>query len=176
MQFRKADENDIDRIMDILADGRRALAALGVDQWQEGYPYRETIEGDIAAGESYVIEDEGAVVATAMVGFAGERYYDVIEQGNWLTSSSSTHPCYAVVHRVAVSAACQGKGVASSLLGFAEQQACERGCESVRIDTHPDNEPMRRVLEKCGYARCGIIYIAHAETGSPNRIAYEKLV
>ena len=177
MRFRPTRASDIDRIMDILADGRRALAALGIDQWQGGYPHREVVEADRARGESYVVaDDDGAVVATAMVGFSGERDYDLIDKGSWLTATRSDSACYGVVHRVAVSASCKGRGAASLLLACAEELTRERGCVSVRIDTHPGNLPMRRLLEKNGYAECGTIYIAHAEGGTPERIAYEKLV
>ena len=177
MQFRLTCASDIDRIMDILADGRRALAALGIDQWQGGYPHREAIEADVARGDSYVaVDEDGVVVATAMVGFSGEQDYDLIEQGSWLTDSRSDDPCYGVMHRVAVSAACKGRGAASLLLESAERLARERGCASVRIDTPPGNLPMRRLLEKRGYAACGTIYITHAEGATPDRIAYEKLV
>ena len=120
--------------------------------------------------------DEGTVVATAMVGFSGEGDYDLIDRGSWLTATRSDDACYGVVHRVAVSASCKGRGAASLLLACAEELTRDRGCESVRIDTHPGNLPMRRLLEKSGYAECGVIYIAHAEAGTPERIAYEKLV
>ena len=176
MRFRRAGAADIDRIMDVLSDGRRMLASLGIDQWQGSYPHRAAIVGDVAHGDSYVVEDGGRVIATAMVGFAGEADYDRIEGGSWITESRSEEPRYAVVHRVAVDRACQGRGTASYLLERAEELARGRQVASVRIDTHPGNAPMQRVLEKCGYARCGIIYIAHAEGGVPERIAYEKLV
>lgn len=177
MQFRKTCVSDIDRVMDILADGRRALAALGIDQWQGGYPHRDAIESDVTRGDSYVAADEMSMVrATVMVGFSGERDYDHIQKGAWLTASYSGDPCYGVVHRVAVDTSFTGCGVASFLLERAEQLTRECGCVSVRVDTHPGNLPMRRLLEKSGYSECGIIHIAHAEEGTPERIAYEKLV
>ncbi|WP_080797486.1 GNAT family N-acetyltransferase [Arabiibacter massiliensis] len=177
MRFRRTSEKDIDRVMDVLAEGRASLGALGIDQWQGGYPHREAIEGDVAAGDSYLVEDDGGrIVATAMVGFSGERDYDRIERGAWLTAGTSDDPRYGVVHRVAVSSACRGRGAASLLLERAEQLARERGRASVRVDTHPGNAPMRRLLEKRGYTECGTIYIAHAEEATPDRIAYEKLV
>lgn len=176
MQFRRTCDCDVDRIMDILADGRASLAALGIDQWQGGYPHRDAIEADVARGDSYLVEDGGNVVATAMIGFAGERDYDRIEEGAWLTSCTSADPSYCVVHRVAVDAGYKGKGAASHLLSCAEDLARERARVSVRIDTHPGNGPMRRLLEKNGYRECGIIYIAHAEENTPERIAYEKIV
>lgn len=84
--------------MSILADGRASLAALGIDQWQGGYPHRAVIEDDTARGDSYVVEADDRIVATAMIGFSGERDYDRIEEGSWLTSCTSERPCYGVVH------------------------------------------------------------------------------
>lgn len=176
MRFRRAGASDIDRVMDILADGRRSLAALGIDQWQGSYPHRGAVEGDVARGDSYLVEDGERAVATAMIGFAGERDYDAIEGGAWLTESRSDNPRYAVIHRVAVDAASQGRGAATFLLARAEELSRERGADSVRIDTHPGNGPMRRLLEKRGFSPCGTIRIAHADGGIPERIAYEKLV
>lgn len=162
--------------MTILADGRASLAALGIDQWQGGYPHRAVVEADVDRGDSYVVEDGGRVVATAMIGFAGERDYDRIDEGSWLTSCTSEDPCYGVVHRVAVASDGKNRGAATFLLARAEELARANGSASVRIDTHPGNEPMRRLLSKAGYAQCGVIYIAHAEEGTPERIAYERLV
>ncbi len=162
--------------MNILAEGRAALAALGIDQWQGGYPNRAVIESDAARGESFVVEDENEVIATVMVGFDGEAVYDRIEDGSWLTQSTSAEPCYGAIHRVAVCSSGKNKGTGLFLLASAEGYARDHGCESVRVDTHPGNLPMRRLLEKRGYERCGIVYIAHAEDGTPERIAYEKLL
>lgn len=175
MQFRKATSNDIDDIMDILTHGRRAIAALGIDQWQGGYPHRDIVERDVARRESYVVEDEGAVIATVMIGFSGEECYDIITDGTWLTQSDSRDPHYAVLHRVAVGTRSRGRGVATFLLEEAERIVRAQGFESVRIDTHPGNTPMRKLLEKSGYTACGTIFIAHAEEATPDRIAYEKL-
>lgn len=174
MLFRASTESDIDRIMEIIEEGRAALAALGVDQWQGGYPNRDAVAGDVARGESFVVEDEGQVLATAMISLGGEAIYDRLTGGAWLTASTSDAPRYAVVHRVAVSNACTGRGVGGFLMASAEGHARACGCESVRVDTHERNAPMRRLLERAGYARCGIVLIDHAEGATPERTAYEK--
>lgn len=176
VDFRKAGEKDIDVVMGILADGRAALKALGIDQWQGGYPHRAVVEGDVARGESYLAEDAGEAVATVMVGFSGERIYDGIVGGAWLTDSPAADPGYGVVHRVAVSLAHRGRGAASFLLEQAEALTWQEGLASVRIDTHPGNLPMRRLLLKRGYVECGTVYIDHAEGATPDRVAYEKLL
>ena len=48
---------------------------------------------------------------------------------------------------------------------------CAERCDSLRADTHADNKIMQHILEKNGFARCGIIHVAD---GTP-RIAYQKL-
>lgn len=177
MIFRNTRAEEVPRVMRILEDGKAALGALDIDQWQgEGYPNVGIVEGDVARGESYVVEDDGGdVVATAMVSFSGEPDYDSIE-GAWLTPGTSADPCYAVVHRVAVGAGQARRGAARFILESAAQLAAEAGALSVRVDTHPGNRPMLGLAERCGFTRCGIIRIAHADGGIPERVAFERLV
>lgn len=176
MRFRVAQKSDIDCIMRIVEDARASLASLGVDQWQQQYPDRGVFESDCAHGNSYVLEDEdGKVVGTIMVGFDGEPGYDAIEGGPWLTSGSSKSPCYGVVHRIAADKT--GKGIGYQLLEGAENLARQGGYQSVRIDTHPNNLPMTKLLNKRGYKPCGTIYLDPIQGGaSPERTAYEKLL
>lgn len=180
MHLRQAGVDDIDAIMEVLEDGRASLAKLGIDQWQGGYPHRSNIEWDVSRGESYILVEDTAegevVLASAMVGFHGEAIYDHIEDGAWLTSSDSKDPRYIVIHRVAVSGKHQGKGIGRMLLKTIENAATGSGAESLRIETHPQNIPMIRLIENSGFTRCGIVRITHAENGVPERIAYEKLL
>lgn len=175
MDIRPAQAQDIDTLMELYAQGRSALAALGIDQWQGGYPDRATIESDVAREETFVIEGEGEIGGVAMIGAGGESDYDSID-GAWLTDSDSSEPTYLVVHRIATSTARTHRGYASRLIGFAEQRARNLGCKSVRIDTHPGNVRMRGLMGKLGFKECGIIMISHSSEGTSERIAYEKLV
>lgn len=177
MKLRKTDVHEIDRVMEILLDGKASLAALGIDQWQgEGYPARDIVEEDVREGVSYVIEDDhGHLAATCMISFSGEEDYDEIE-GEWLTEGDSANPAYAVVHRVAVAADSVGKGAARLMLGNAQAIAHEGGAQSLRVDTHPGNVPMLSLLRSSGFTECGIIRIKHAEGLTPERVAFEKLV
>lgn len=54
--------------------------------------------------------------------------------------------------------------------------AAECGFQSVRIDTHLGNVPMRGLLEKCGYSQCGVFLLANREEPTRERVAYEKIV
>lgn len=177
VEFRKTRQEEIDCVMGILLDGKTSLRKLGIDQWQgTGYPRRDIVEDDVRLEQSYVVEDApGHLAATAMVSFGGEPDYDAIE-GSWLTEGSSENPAYAVVHRVAVASDSLGKGAARFVLTSAEEIARAGGAKSVRVDTHPGNVPMLNLIASCGFTRCGIILIKHADGGVPERIAFEKLV
>ena len=106
-------------------DGKAALGHLGIDQWQGAYPTQQIVRDDIEAGHSYVLEEDGEVVATTVIGFTGEPVYDSIE-GAWLTTSDSRDPRYAVLHRVAVAQGHGGKGLGRNLLQSAEPVASAR--------------------------------------------------
>ena len=163
-----ATEADLQAVIELVAQGRAALARQGVDQWQDGYPNEETFQEDVARGESWVLEDEGQVVATACLGLGREPTYDTIYQGAWGTEA----PEYAFLHRIAVSGACKGKGAPSWFFRELERQARERGLPCLRGDTHRENKIMQRVMEKNGLSCRGAIYL---EDGG-ERLAFEKLL
>ena len=60
------------------------------------------------------------------------------------------------------------------MLSLAEDLALGSGCESVRVDTHEGNIPMRRLLEKHGYTACGVITLLSGSEAGQKRVAYEK--
>lgn len=161
--IRKSKESDIEAIMAIIADAQAFLRSCGVDQWQDGYPTAEIIANDIAAGHSYVLEQQGVVVATAVISTAGESTYSTIE-GRWLNDNP-----YVVVHRLAVSASVQRTGAARELMLYAQNIALESHLADLRVDTHADNLVMQRLLSDLGYRYCGIITL---ESGSLRR-AYQ---
>jgi len=66
------------------------------------------------------------------------------------------------VHRIAAE---QGHGAGRFCLRWAMEQT-----ENLRIDTHPDNRVMQKLLESLGFQKRGIIHVA--EDNDP-RYAYE---
>mgnify|MGYP003320540571 CR=1 FL=1 len=166
--IRKALPEDIDSIMVIIRDAQRALAELGIDQWQNGYPTRESIEGDIEKGNGYTVLLCEKPIATAVILVDGEPDYDEINEGRWLQDGP-----YITVHRLATHNDAKRTGAASALIKAAEEMARERGFGAVRIDTHRKNLVMQAFLQKNGFSRCGVIYLRR--TGA-ERIAFEKLI
>lgn len=167
MELRKAQERDVDAIADLYAQARASLREAGIPQWQDGYPDASDARRDIAAGTGYVLEENGEVIAFACLAFGVEPTYDVIEQGAWQYSGD-----YGYLHRVAVSGRAKGRGAAGIFFDELKRQARERGVKALRGDTHRDNAPMQRVMEKNGLSYRGII---HVEDGT-ERLAYEMMM
>ena len=169
MIIRKASIHDIPALDALFAEARMTIAALGIDQWQNGYPSLVVIEEDIHLGRSYVIVMDGCVVGTFVLITDGEPTYDRIYDGAWRTGDGDD---YVAIHRVAVSVARRGSGLSTAILDYAAVVARKLGRTSLRIDTHRGNVVMRRMLERHGFLHCGSIYLENGD----HRVAYEKIL
>lgn len=167
MEFRKTTDGDIDTVLCIIGHAQDYLKKQGIDQWQNGYPCRETIEEDVQKGYGYVLLKDNIIVGTVAVTFDGENTYNSIYEGEWISDRE-----YATIHRVAVDDQYKGSGLASRIIGYIEQMCRSREISSIRVDTHRKNRSMQRMLVKNGFMYCGIIYLEdHSE-----RMAFEKIV
>lgn len=165
MQFRKAVMKDLDAMMHIVREAQAYFKNQRINQWQNNYPNEEVIQKDIENGYSYVLAEDNQIIATVAVSFDGEKTYDSIYEGKWLSNEE-----YAVIHRIAVDSRQKGKGLSSHMLQQIEQLCLERGIASMKVDTHPDNQSMQRLLYKNEFQYCGIIYLLDGN----QRIAFEK--
>ena len=104
MLFRQAQIEDLEAIWQIILYAKETMRQRGSQQWQDGYPFRETIEQDIAHHYAYVVEETGEIMAYVAISRDGEPTYQKIE-GAWLNDAP-----YIVGHRIAVSEKAKGKG------------------------------------------------------------------
>lgn len=156
--IRKAQPSDWDDILEIYASARRFMREAGnPTQWGDFFPPEELIRDDIRLGLNYVCELDGRIQGVFAMIPGEDPTYQVIE-GAWLNDRP-----YCTVHRVASRG--ERGGIAREILTW-----CLAQCGNIRIDTHDDNLPMQRVLDRCGFSKCGRIWI---EDGTP-RIAYQK--
>jgi GNAT superfamily N-acetyltransferase len=171
MEFHVAAAEHLPALCKIVEDAKAQLKRMGVDQWQKGYPTEATWVSDIEKGISWVAVENGEVLGAFMFQTAPEAAYAKID-GAWLTEGTA----YASLHRVCVAESSKGQGVAGELFRYAFKLAKQAGCPSVRIDTHAENLPMQRALEKAGFTPCGTIFLIGGwEDGDPRR-AYEKIL
>lgn len=159
MNIRKAKREELTRIEEIYAAARVFMREQGnPDQWKNQYPTRELIAQDIEKERLYACEQDGEILGVFYFALGEDPTYLLIEDGKWLSDDP-----YGVIHRIAVAA--RGRGVAAFCF-----EHCFSICPNIRIDTHRDNLPMQRALQKNGFVRCGIIHLENGE----ERIAYQK--
>ncbi len=159
--IRKAVPEDIDRLMRIFSIAREFMKASGnPNQWINGYPQVDLISREIADGHCFVCvnEDDGIIVATFCLIKGPDPTYSYIEDGTWPDDEP-----YYVIHRLASDGSV--KGITSACIEWSL-----RVSPCLRADTHKDNKIMQHLLEKNGFVKCGIIYVAN---GTP-RIAYQR--
>jgi ribosomal protein S18 acetylase RimI-like enzyme len=162
MFFRKATIDDIDSIMEIVADARQSLGSRGVDQWQDGNPTRAIIQNDIANKVGEVVMVDGVVAAYVCIMVNGEPEYANID-GKWFEESD-----YVVIHRICVRNSFVRRGIATAIMQHTIEFALSHGIRDVKIDTHKDNRYMLDFLEKFHFVYCGEIHYHHGD-----RVAYE---
>ena len=159
MLIRKTEPQDIDSVMNIYAEARKFMRENGNgNQWRETHPSRELVESDIISNDGYVVEENGEIVGAFFFRIGEDATYKVINDGAWINDDE-----YGVIHRIAVKY--HGRGI----VGFVYNH-CYNIINNLRIDTHRDNIPMQRSLEKAGFRYCGVIHIASGD----ERIAYQK--
>ena len=160
MKIRNTRPSDLDAVMEIYGIAREFMRAnKNANQWGSMHPKRELIVSDIADNDSYVVEENGEIIGTFFFKVGDDPTYETIYDGKWIDSGK-----YGVIHRIAMKY--QGRGIASFVYDY-----CFNMISNLRIDTHADNIPMQRSLVKCGFVRCGTIYL---ESGAP-RVAYQKV-
>ena len=152
-----AKTEDLDRILEIYEAARKFMAENGnPTQWNNGYPTRELLELDIRLNRLFVMRRNDEICGAFVFFIGDDPTYQYIE-GSWMDDTA-----YGVIHRIAGN----GGGIFAAALAF-----CRAQISHIRIDTHHNNIPMQRAVEKAGFSRRGIIYV---EDGTP-RIAYEKV-
>lgn len=110
---------------------------------------------------------KGEIVGTVAVSFDGEKTYEKIYDGQWISNFD-----YAVIHRLAIDSYYKGQGLASIIIKNIEKMCLKENIKSIRIDTHEDNKSMQRLIQKNGFKYCGIIHLRD----NSKRLAFEKII
>ena len=152
--FRKATLNDINKIEEIYnkahTQEEQGLTATG---WQrEIYPTRETAEKSVNAGEMFVMETGGKIVACGRI---NKEQVDVYADVEWSVDAPDDE--VMVLHTLVVDSDCKKKGYGTQFISFYEKYSLENGCRYLRIDTNERNIQARSLYKKLGYTEKAII-------------------
>lgn len=152
--FRKATEKDIDRISEIYEELHDAEEHGDVTiGWIRGiYPTRKTAETAVAAGDMFVEEIDGVIVAAARINREQVPEY---ADADWTFDAPSDK--VTVLHALVVSPKIKGKGYGTAFVDFYEKYALENGCPYLRMDTNAKNTAARSLYKKLGYKEVSIV-------------------
>lgn len=158
IKIRRAKLSDLEQIKNILAGAKAFMAANGnPNQWGGAYPDEDVLVKDIENENAYVCILDEKVVGTFSLIYGEEATYKNIYDGSW----SQDLP-YGTIHRLASDGSI--RGLSQIVFDFAKDQY-----KYLRVDTHRDNEKMLAAIERAGFKKCGIIYVADGS----ERIAFD---
>lgn len=158
---------NMEDILKITDENKLYLKQHGIDQWQNGYPNEQSFLEDIKQQSLYGLFEEDILLGFFMLSFEREPSYTTIVDGSWKQEGS-----YGVLHRVCLSNQSKGKGYAQKLIKFSEIEALKRDINALRIDTHEDNNSMRKLLDVMNFEYCGKIALLDGSI----RLAFEKIL
>ena len=151
---RKAVPADLDRVAEIYDQIHTATEQGRLPTaWRRGsYPTRRDAEEALAAGELYVLEEDGRVLASARINQAQDEAY---ARMNWAAEAPPER--VLVLHTLAVSTEASGKGLGTAFVRFYEDEARRRGCPFLRLDTSGNNFRARALYRRLGYRETGTV-------------------
>lgn len=153
--IRKARAEDMDRIEEIY---ERILAKQDTGEaytgWIRGvYPTQRTAEDSLRAGDLFVMEDGGRIVAAARI---NQEQVPAYQEAAW-SDPGLPGEQVMVLHTLVVDPGFSGKGYGSQFVKYYEAYALEQGCSCLRMDTNAGNGAARRLYARLGYREAGIV-------------------
>ena len=154
MNIRMAETNDMKKILTILESGRVFLQSQGLSQWQDGYSPSQYVEEDVANNWGYVlVSQENIICGYAALVEEEEDGYSNIKDGYW----DNFYEKNISIHGVAIDIDFRGKGLADLFMNGLIKIAERIGYRDIRIDTHPSNEIMQKVILRAGFVYRGMV-------------------
>lgn len=152
--IRKATLDDLDAISAIYdAIHDREEAGLAVIGWNRAiYPTRASGEASILAGDMYVLEEGGRVLAAAKINQKQEESY---VEGSWTHEAADSE--VLVLHTLVVHPEAAGRGIGTRFVAFYEECAARMACPYLRMDTNARNAAARALYKKLGYIEVSIV-------------------
>ena len=187
---RQATRDDVPRLKELLADGRHAMAALGVKEGTKRYPSSRRLLRAVDAGGVYVVvsnpgwlgvdggeapaepNGESRIIAMFDVDVTGDPAYERGRGLTWLTEGDGN---YGALHWVNVEPEARRCGVGAYILGTAQRIARDGGCRNLCCDVYATNGPMRDLLAREGWTVAGTIDLSDWLGHQSHRLIYEKL-
>ena len=148
MNFRMAEERDLDAVCNLITSAIAEMERNNIHQWDDIYPTKEDFRNDILKQTLYVgtIDNDIAVIY-AINKDADEQYAN----GTWEYPDSD----YRIIHRLCVNPRYQNRGVAAEALNHIEESLKNTGVEAIRLDVFDSNPYALKLYRRNAYKEVG---------------------
>ncbi len=127
----------------------RAAARTPGSSWDDSYPDRDFVTGDIARGSLYCLWGKDGTLWGAAS--CGEPDEDIQALPCWEPNVTSPFE----LCRIGILPEVQGQGLAGALLQWLLEEAPRRGAGSIRLLVSRDNPPALPLYRRFGFATVG---------------------
>jgi ribosomal protein S18 acetylase RimI-like enzyme len=158
LRIMRAKESDIEEIFALY----RSLIQLPYSTWSEEYPTYEMVEDDVKHHDVIIMRNDKDVIVSAI---AVWKEFEFADAAPWYADVTR----WAMLSRLGVHSAYQGKGIAKRMLLAAMEAAREEGIEAVQFLVAKSNPIAQRAYAKLGFDVCG-----EAELWEEAWLCYQK--
>ena len=156
MKIRKGNLEDIKEIIKIIKDAIIDMESEGIDQWDSIYPNEDVIGNDVYEGNLYVYIDENIIKGFIILNEFQDREYEAIK---WKNDTDKN----LVIHRLCINPKYKSKGIATTLIEYAERFAKDNKYEAIRLDCFTQNNHACKLYEKNYYEKRGTVTFRKGE-------------
>lgn len=158
--FKKIDMNNFEEVKPLYKKAIEFMHSLGnTTQWTDDESFFDEIRFALNSGCSYKMTDRNGEIVCAFALFKGpDPMYGKIVRGSWIDDK----PYYSI-HKLASTFTTHG--LFKEVLDFAFNFT-----DTIRIDTHKDNVPMKKAIIRNGFDYCGVVF---APDGT-ERVVFQK--
>jgi ribosomal protein S18 acetylase RimI-like enzyme len=150
VEIKKGKVEDIPKIMSVIKLAVSDMEDQGVYQWDDIYPNEEIITEDINEENLYTYVDENIIKGFFVLNEYQDKEYAELD---WQYKAGK----HLVIHRLCVSPKYKGKGIATSLIEYADEYGRRNKYSAIRLDTFIDNKRACSLYDKEGYSVVGTV-------------------
>lgn len=143
MMIRQANQNDLNKIAEMIRAVVKKMQEQGSEQWDDSYPAKADYLRDINRDELFVYEVGQEIAGVCSISKRGHAEYGEI---NWSTND----PAWTL-KRIAIHPNNHGQGIADELLKYAEKLAKKSGVYHLNTDTYSDNKYAQKLFLRHGF-------------------------
>lgn len=156
-KIRTADDADLDALVGLRRYAENWLHNAGIDQWTDHARGVTVIKAGIAAGTTYVVLDDQAVIVASLT-------LDGPDPDFWTAADAPETALY--LYKFMIGPKARGAGLGDSLLDWACAQAQHRGKVWLRLDCWRTNIRLQAYYARRGFTLLRTMQVAGRNSGA----------